>query len=394
MNSTTRVVACTLALVSSGAARAAEREDGTVPSPVVQETLKEYLAALISARSQIIDLKYIRPDENGDNAGWGVNYKWKTSRDTPRLGPEGKEEANQHYVLRKLSYDLDIQGTYAFSDTTNNADLSTIKAAVRLERADFGKLNPDEAVGERFQECLLLTPAPTADAEQRREVDRQREKCEIDSRIDALVRNEDSASYYGLDFHGGVEGNQDYSDSRTLFGLTGVYAFQPKRALEDYNVLDFPFRLVRSAFSTAKVSGYTAPFPSLLLSVERLDASDDEVRTALTSKETFTRGKAEIAFNTILASIDEQVLRFTVSYRYFHEFSAPRTIKDADLDHFDYLNATLRFPAKVLPFVQSDDFELYVAYTTGQLPFDQSSDKAFEVGFSTNFKWVADMLAQ
>ena len=97
---------------------------------------------------------------------------------------------------------------------------------------------------------------------------------------------------------------------------------------------------------------------------------------------------------TIVASIDQQVLRFTVSYRYYHEFSAPQTIKNADLDHFDYLNATLRFPAKVLPFVQSDDFELYVAYTTGQLPFDQSSDKAFEVGFSTNFQWVADMLAQ
>jgi len=265
---------------------------------------------------------------------------------------------------------------------------------VRLERGDFGKLNPDEAVGERFQECLLLTPAPTADPDQRREVDRQREQCEIDSRIDALVRNEDSASYYGLDFHGGVEGNQDYSDSRTLFGLTGVYAFQPKRALESYNVLDFPFRLVRNAFSSARVSGYTAPFPSLLLSIERLDASDDDVRNALTTKDTFTRGKAEIAFNTIVASIDQQVLRFTVSYRYFHEFSAPQPIKDADLDHFDYLNATLRFPAKVLPFVQSDDFELYVAYTTGQLPFDQSSDQAIEVGFSTNFQWVADMLAQ
>lgn len=389
MRSTPTLVACALALLGGGAAYAAESGDEAAPSPQVMASLKEYLAALVSARSGILDLKYIEPDANGDNAGWGVNYKWNTSKDSARLAPD----ARNHFVLNKLSYDLDIRGSYAFSDTTNNADLSTIKAAVRLERGDFGKLNVRKAVGDAFQLCLADISEATENAEERRDRDDEIDRCVVDSGVDALVRNESSASYYWLDFHGGVEGNQDYSDSRTLFGLSGAYAFQPNRDLQRFNVFDVPFRLLRDAFSD-RPSGYTAPFPSVLLSVERLDASGDEGRKALTTKETFTRANAEIAFNTIVASIDRQVVRFTVSYRYFHEFSAPQTIKEADLDHFDYLNAQLRFPAQLLPLVESDDFELYVAYTTGQLPFDQRSDKAFEVGFSTNFRWIADVLAQ
>jgi hypothetical protein len=389
MHSANRFVACVLALLGCSAVHAAGSGDDETLSPQVETSLKQYLAALLSARSDVLDLKYIEPDENGDNAGWGVNYKWNKSKDSARLAPD----ARNHFVLNKLSYDLDIRGSYAFSDTTNNADLSTIKAAVRMERGDFGKLNVKKAVGDAFQRCLLEIPEAGDSAEERRDRDAQMDRCSVDSGVDAMVRNEDSASYYWLDFHGGVEGNQDYSSSRTLFGLSGAYAFQPNRDLQRFNVLDVPFRLLRDAFSTGQ-SGYTAPFPSVLLSVERLDASDDDVRKALTTKNTFTRANAEIAFNTIVASINQQVVRFTVSYRYFHELSAPQAIKDADLDHFDYLNAQLRFPAKMLPMVESDDFELYVAYTTGQLPFDQSSDRAFEVGFSTNFRWVADVLAQ
>jgi hypothetical protein len=378
-----------LALLGCSAVHAAGSGDDETLSPQVETSLKQYLAALLSARSDVLDLKYIEPDENGDNAGWGVNYAWNTSKDSASLGPD----ARNHFVLKKLAYELDIRGSYAYSDTTNNADLSTITAAVRMERGDFGKLNVKKAVGDAFQRCLLEIPEAGDSAEERRDRDEQMDQCIVDSGVDAMVRNEDSASYYWLDFHGGVEGNQDYSSSRTLFGLSGAYAFQPNRDLQRFNVLDVPFRLLRDAFSTGQ-SGYTAPFPSVLLSVERLDASDDDVRKALTTKTTFTRGNAEIAFNTIVASINQQVVRFTVSYRYFHELSAPQAIKDADLDHFDYLNAQLRFPAKMLPMVESDDFELYVAYTTGQLPFDQSSDRAFEVGFSTNFRWVADVLAQ
>jgi enamine deaminase RidA (YjgF/YER057c/UK114 family) len=35
-----------------------------------------------------------------------------------------------------------------------------------------------------------------------------------------------------------------------------------------------------------------------------------------------------------------------------------------------------------------------VSFTSGQLPFNPSSDKAIEVGFATNIQALADFLAQ
>jgi hypothetical protein len=124
MRSASKVATCALALLGSGAAFAAESGDDTALSPQLVTSLQQYLAALISARNDVIDLKYIEPDDNGDNAGWGVNYTWNASKDSSHLAPD----ARNHFVLRKLTYDLDIRGSYAFADTTNNADLSTIKA--------------------------------------------------------------------------------------------------------------------------------------------------------------------------------------------------------------------------------------------------------------------------
>jgi hypothetical protein len=87
-------------------------------------------------------------------------------------------------------------------------------------------------------------------------------------------------------------------------------------------------------------------------------------------------------------------VRFNLSYRYFHEFSAPDAIEGAGLDSFDFFSASLRFPARLLPLFASDDYELFVSFTSGQLPFNPSSDKAIEVGFATNIQALADFLAQ
>jgi hypothetical protein len=209
-----------------------------------------------------------------------------------------------------------------------------------------------------------------------------------------MIRNTPDSSYYWVDFHGGVEANQDYSDSRTLFGLAGAYVRQPSVARASGNFFDAPFRALRGAFSSGSAVAYVAPYPSLLLGIERLDAKDDDTRTALTTKTTYTRARAEVAFNTVVANVDAQLVRFNVSYRYFHELSAPGAIEAAGLDSFDFVSASLRFPAQLVPFLPSDDYELFVSYTTGQLPFSPASDQTIEVGFATNIQALADFLAQ
>ena len=93
MRNTSRFVACALALLGCSAALSAEPSSATALSAQEQATLKKYLAALLSARSQVLDLKYIEPDANGDNAGWGVNYKWNASKDDADLA---EDERSHH----------------------------------------------------------------------------------------------------------------------------------------------------------------------------------------------------------------------------------------------------------------------------------------------------------
>jgi hypothetical protein len=353
------------------------------------------LAELLTGKSGELRLKYIEPDSADAKAGWGIDYEWNLSRSaSPSQPPKTSQDP---FTLRRMSSELAIKGTYAFNDVANNQNQSTITAALKLERGDFGKLNvlaPE--IGLAFQKCLLEIPAPTA-GEDTAEYDRASAECTRAQGVDNLILATPDSSYYWIDFHGGVEANQDYSDSRTLFGLAGAYVRQPSVARASTNVFDAPFRFMRDQFS-ALPSGvrhtYVPPYPSLLLGIERLDAKDDDTRTALTTRTIYTRAKAEVAFNTVVANINERLIRFNVSYRYFHEFSAPDPIEAAGLDSVDFVSASLRFPAQLLPLIPSDDYELFVKYTTGQLPFNQSSDQAIEVGFATNIQALADFLAQ
>ena len=350
---------------------------------VLDAQLKERAANYLSQRFDVLDVKYVRPDGTGRNEGWGVNYRWDAEKSDARLG-----EIDGRFAMRALSYSVAIDGSYAFSDADNNQDWSTAQAAVRLERGDFGALRPVPAEqSAAFQDCLAALPEDSDDAAEQQKIEEQEAECWVDFRLD-----ESDAYYYWLDFHGGIEGNQDYDDSHTVFGLSAAYAREPSAATARFNVLDWPFRALRNAFGDG--GHYVAPFPSLAVSLERVDASSDDVRRALTSDANYTRGAAEIAFQSIVANFGGRPLRFNVSYRYFHEFSAPDAIKAADLDRFDFLRATLRFPAHLLPFFASDQYELFVGYTHGQLPFDQRSDSAFELGIATNIALLGELLQQ
>jgi hypothetical protein len=387
-----RAFACTVLVAASVSATAQQPltlED--VKDQIVAEFLKNKLPELLSGKSDIFQLKYIEPDTSGGKAGWGIDYKWKASRSS---APSTTPVNGQRFTFGRMSYDLSVDGSYAFNDVTTNQNFSTVKAALTLERGDFGKLNViDTAISTAFQQCLLAVPAPTT-PEEVPDYDRASERCVRAHGIDKMVQAEPGASYYWVDFHGGIEANQDYSDSRTLFGLAGAYAYQPSVARASTNIVDAPFRFMRNAFSGPAGGAYVAPWPSVLLGLERLDAADDDTRTALTTKTTYTRAKAEVAFNTIVANISQHVVRFNVSYRYFHELSAPDAIDAAGLDSFDFVSASLRFPARLLPLFPSDDYELFVSFTSGQLPFNPASDKAIEVGFATNIQALADFLAQ
>jgi hypothetical protein len=87
-------------------------------------------------------------------------------------------------------------------------------------------------------------------------------------------------------------------------------------------------------------------------------------------------------------------VRFTISYRYFYEFDAPTVTKQAGEDRFSFTSASLRFPADLLPLPQSSQYEFFVSYNQGHLPFDQAGDNSYEIGISTNIKLLGALLSK
>ena len=355
-----------------------------------RDALKRLAADYLSARVDALDIKYIEPSADDADGGFAVGYQWDLQHTQANFDAESGEVR-----LRSLDYTLAIDGTYAFSDTHNNQDLSTIRAAAQLASGNFGKPNYiAKEASAALQACLLQVSDPDDpnDDAAWAAAQAQEDGCWAEHGIADIVRSDQRGYYYWLDVHGALEGNQDYSSRHIVAGASSALAYQPDARQARFNVLDWPFLGLRRAFGDSHA--FVAPFPSVVLAVEQVDASNDELRAALTNDNKFTRGSAEVAFQSRVATIGGRPIRFNASYRYFHEFSPPDAVKAAGLDAFSYVKATLRFPAPVLASFGAGQYELFVSYTNGQLPFDLRSDSAVEVGIATNIQWLGQLLSR
>jgi len=354
------------------------------------DALKRLAADYLSARVDSLDIKYIEPSDTNTDGGFAVGYQWDLQRSQPSFNTESGEVR-----LRSLDYSLAIEGTYAFSDADNNQDLSTVRAAAQLTGGNFGKPNyiSKEATAALLA-CLAETDDPTDPNDDAAWAEKQAhdDACWVEHGIADIVRGDQRGYYYWLDFHGALEGNQDYSSRHVVAGVSAALAYQLDGKNARYNVLDWPFAGLRRAFGDSRA--FVAPLPSLALAVEQIDATNDIARMALTNDAKYTRGSAEVAFQSRVATIGGRPIRFNASYRYFHEFSPPDAVRAAGFDSFGYTKATLRFPALLLSSFASDQYEFFVSYTNGQLPFDQRSDAALEVGIATNIQWLGRLLSR
>lgn len=110
----------------------------------------------------------------------------------------------------------------------------------------------------------------------------------------------------------------------------------------------------------------------------RVDPSEDEARQAVlgtTSLEPYYRNEIEVLYTIpiqeVIPLIDRMVEGFEFNYRYYKESGAPAAVKAAGLDSF-FLR-TFRLNLK---------HDLFIAYSSGKLPFDLKDDDFFQLGFS------------
>ena len=352
-------------------------------------SIEQLVADLASDRLDFLDLAYVDPDDQEGNGGWLLAYKKSWNDGHKSVGFDAGR-----FVMRATSYQLDVSGSYATRGVTNNQNLSTIAAKLSFQRGDWGELKVlTDETAQPFLECLVSLPPdplPSAPEEEQAAYYAEEDACWTKYGIDEIVRNRDTAYLWNFDFHTGMEANQDYTETHGLFGISLLGAISPEPSASYYNLPDLPFRWLRNAFT--ENSGYVAPFPSVRLTLERVDATDDQMRRELTDEAKYTRASAELSFQTQLPSIHGTPIRFGAAYRYFYEIDAPIPISDAGLERYDYFSASIHLPGRFISVLENTEYELFLRFSSGQLPFDRQSGQAVQLGFTTNFAPLAKLL--
>jgi hypothetical protein len=148
------------------------------------------------------------------------------------------------------------------------------------------------------------------------------------------------------------EADQSFDDQQSVYGLRVTYG---KR------------NLIR-----------TNDFIGIDLNRGQVDPSGDKSREAAlgtTTLSKYYRNELELLYmfplSEVLPFLNKAVEGFEFNYRYFHEGGAPAAVEAAGLDSFFLKTVRLRLPK-----------QLFIAYSSGKLPFDLEDDEFFELGFS------------
>jgi hypothetical protein len=146
------------------------------------------------------------------------------------------------------------------------------------------------------------------------------------------------------------ESDQRFDNNQAVYGLTATMANDD--SLADNNIF------------------------ALHANLGIVDPSEDIEREAIlgsTGLDTYERLDVEALyiFNIGTNSLNT----FEVNFRYFYELGADTAIKDADLDNFRLVTYRLGFKNN-----------LFIAYSSGELPFDQKDNQIYSLGFNYKFE--------
>jgi hypothetical protein len=184
--------------------------------------------------------------------------------------------------------------------------------------------------------------------------------------------------HYNIGFAAGWEGSQDFSRSQVSYGAQARFSaksYSDDNALSQFNILDYPFALIRYLTGTdASITPYGATLPIITAALDVVKPAKDTIRKKLTGDEKqFVRFRFETGFRTLVANLNDVPIHFNAAYRYYHELNAPRQVKAARLNWFSYFTCSL---------TGNDTY--FVSYSYGNLPFDQTSNAVYEIGFKFN----------
>ena len=265
------------------------------------------------------------------------------------------------------SYNLAFKGNVAFKKQFNPNDFLEYSLAFDnsfLWGGKVAELDEETSVKmEELQDTILAR--------------RERKDPSFLGLYDELAKFISVTDQFALGIKGkfSFESNQDFSKRQFVPGLlitAGAKGWNKNEALQYFNILDYPFALIRLLTGTdKKFTIYGATFPSMLFGLDYVLPQDDTTRKELLGTlNAYSRLRFEIGFKTRVARIGKEVLHFSSDFRWYKELNADQIIKDNRLDRSTFFVAAIE-----------SNSGLFVSYTTGKLPFDKRNDQVYSLGF-------------
>ena len=323
------------------------------------ETLNKIWKSAIVSKSRILkdlnlEFKTFKANANDSTFGFGCSYSFARDVAMRQLSETGQSG---------ISLSFSAKGNVAFEKESNPSDFLDSKFSFHLYKSwhNTVQATPEyydllDSLGEQLagikdKAQFLASPV-------------------LKEYVQATKRLLKDQFYLDFSAAGGLESNQDFSKKQYTYGIVLGVDLKPRKN-GHLNIFDWPFASIRW------LNGYDdelAPlgetFPTVLVSLERVDTRDDKAGRMLGDSANFTRFRTEIAFKTPLSSASF----FESNLRYYKRLHAPSAIKQARLDEQLYFTAAL---------IATNG--LYVSYATGKLPFDAKDDQIYEIGLRYNF---------
>ena len=292
-----------------------------------------------------------------------VGIRYTLTKDVSR-----KYFTAENVLQTGLAYSVNLDGNISLEQNVNPDDFLNTNFSIHYFRSQGGAV---QATDELYTTLNQLESQMAAIEDQSELLTSSEFKA-----FSAALRKNLSDQYY-IDFStlGGFVSNQSFSEKQFYYGVQlglDLKAWNPDSRLAKYNIVDWPFALIR--YLSDSDSAFTprgSAIPTLLLGVDMVDPMTGVVKKLHEDDSFFTRLRAETSFRTPL-SLNNSIF-FEASYRYYWEPGASQLVKKTAMDKFGYFVAALTMPGG-----------LFVSYSTGKLPSDLESDRVYELGFKFN----------
>ena len=302
--------------------------------------------------------------ENAVRSGVGFEYDW-SKRLSSWVLPDNDANVNG------FSWSLNANGNVAFDEETNPKDFlksGTTLGWVFSKGGVIAQLPRETSL--RLQDAITILADVPTDSLATHPLN-QAVMREISQTLSTQV-------FVSLDAQVAYEANQSFTAEQVTYGGRlglDIKAWNPNTLLAKLNVLDWPFALLRYLTATEpQIKPRGSALPTFLLSLDLVDPADDPLRDRLATLDPFPRLAIEAGFRTLAGKVTGGNIFAEANLRYYQEIGADRAVLRAGIDDFFLFVAALTGPGGS-----------FVSYSIGDLPFDRTSDKVYELGFRYKF---------